>query len=240
MLGENASILVGESTCYHRPTGASGLIEQRQRFVMSAVVAMRNSFRIGFLGMIFSLTGCGPSEVVQSSESEKAEVLDQRAELSPTKLQNSRNATASSEEIFRQRLLPIFSSPNPSSCTECHLTGVALKDYFRPSEAETFSALVNQGLVDLDNPKSSKILTFIERAPDNSSLVQKKVRQKELDAFRDWIFAAVANPNLVDVKTTDIRVGPKVSDEVIRHARKDRVLASFIDNVWTEVGRCAA
>ncbi|MBP86370.1 MAG: hypothetical protein CMJ64_06605 [Planctomycetaceae bacterium] len=29
-------------------------------------------------------------------------------------------------------------------------------------------------------------------------------------------------------------------DEVIRHARKDRVLASFVENVWTEVGRCAA
>jgi len=28
--------------------------------------------------------------------------------------------------------------------------------------------------------------------------------------------------------------------EVVRHARRDRVLASFIDNVWNEVGRCAA
>jgi hypothetical protein len=27
---------------------------------------------------------------------------------------------------------------------------------------------------------------------------------------------------------------------VIRHARRDRVLQSFLDNVWSEVGRCAA
>src|SRR5262249_15095133 len=33
--------------------------------------------------------------------------------------------------------------------------------------------------------------------------------------------------------------GPRVPDAVIRHARSDRVLASFIDNVWSEVGRCA-
>ena len=30
-----------------------------------------------------------------------------------------------------------------------------------------------------------------------------------------------------------------MADEVIRHARKDRVLASFIDNIWTEVARCS-
>jgi mono/diheme cytochrome c family protein len=35
-------------------------------------------------------------------------------------------------------------------------------------------------------------------------------------------------------------IGPTISNEVIRHARRDRVLASFIDNIWTEVGRCAA
>jgi hypothetical protein len=35
-------------------------------------------------------------------------------------------------------------------------------------------------------------------------------------------------------------IGPQLPVEVVRHARHDRVLASFIDNVWNEVGRCAA
>ncbi|MBD3675678.1 MAG: hypothetical protein HUJ26_19370 [Planctomycetaceae bacterium] len=207
---------------------------------MKAEANMSNLFRIVCLSMIVSLTGCDSAEVVQSSESESSEFMNQPAELSRTEQQSSNSKDASSEEIFRQRLLPIFSSPNPSSCTECHLSSVALKDYIRPSAAETFSALVTQGLVNVDDPKNSKILTFIKRAPDNSSLVQKKVRQQEFDAFRDWILAAVADPNLVSTQPSKVRVGPKVSDEVIRHARMDRVLASFIDNVWTEVGRCAA
>jgi len=32
-------------------------------------------------------------------------------------------------EIFEQRIMPIFKSPNPSSCVQCHLAGVDLKDY---------------------------------------------------------------------------------------------------------------
>lgn len=34
--------------------------------------------------------------------------------------------------------------------------------------------------------------------------------------------------------------GPALPVEVIRHAREDQVLASFVENVWSEVNRCAA
>ena len=34
---------------------------------------------------------------------------------------------ADPKEVFERRILPIFKSPNPSSCTECHLAGVDLK-----------------------------------------------------------------------------------------------------------------
>ena len=44
----------------------------------------------------------------------------------------------------------------------------------------------------------------------------------------------------MEAKSEAAPIGPQISDEVIRHARRDRVLASFIDNIWTEVGRCAA
>ncbi|MCA9056143.1 MAG: hypothetical protein KDA75_20065, partial [Planctomycetaceae bacterium] len=59
-------------------------------------------------------------------------------------------------------------------------------------------------------------------------------------AFRDWIRAAVANPLLIAAKGEIAPLGPQVPAEVVRHARRDRVLASFIDNIWSEVGRCAA
>ena len=141
-------------------------------------------------------------------------------------------------KVFERRILPILNSKNASSCSECHLSGVDLKDYIRPSQSETFAALRNGGLIDVDHPEKSKLLEFIARAPEKPGLIQPAVRKAELDAFRAWITAAVADPKLL-AATTKLTVGPSVPDEVIRHSRQDRVLQSFIDNIWLESGRCA-
>ncbi len=141
-------------------------------------------------------------------------------------------------KVFERRILPIMNSKNASSCSECHLSGVDLKDYIRPSQAETFAALRNGGLIDVQHPEKSKLLDFIARAPEKPGLIKPEVRKAELDAFQAWITAAVADPQLL-AATTKLTVGPAVPDEVIRHARQDRVLQSFIDNIWLESGRCA-
>jgi mono/diheme cytochrome c family protein len=142
--------------------------------------------------------------------------------------------------IFQRRILPILSAKDASSCSECHLSGVDLKDYIRPTQDETFAALKGAGLIDLAKPDASKLLAFIARKPDKPSLITDKVRQEEYKAFRAWIAAAVKDPALAKAKTTDGTIGPDLPEEVIRHAGKDRVLSSFLDNVWSEVARCAA
>jgi hypothetical protein len=141
--------------------------------------------------------------------------------------------------IFERRILPILNAKNASSCSECHLSGVDLKDYIRPTQEETFAALKSAGLIDTAKPEASKLLAFIARKPDKPSLITAKVRQEEYEAFRAWIAAAAKDPALANVKATGGTIGPDLPDEVIRHARKDRVLASFLDNVWSEVARCA-
>lgn len=148
--------------------------------------------------------------------------------------------SGSSEQIFQRRILPIFQAVKPSSCTECHLSGVDLKQYIRPNQADTFAALRQAKLIDVDKPEASKILTFIERAPDDPNPVTQEIREKELSAFRAWILAAVKDPSLLSNEEKAQPAGPTLPIEVIRHARNDRVMASFIDNIWTEVGRCAA
>lgn len=142
--------------------------------------------------------------------------------------------------LFERRILPILISPKPSSCAECHLSGVDLKDYIRPTQSETFAALLRAGLVDTEEPDRSKLLTFIARKPEKSSLITDKVRQQEYDAFRAWLTAAIRDPQLIDAKTGGEPIGPELPGEVIRHARSDRILASFVDNIWSEIGRCAA
>src|SRR6478752_3052637 len=71
-------------------------------------------------------------------------------------------AAESPEKVFETRILPIFKSPNPSSCVQCHLAGVDIKDYILPSAEKTFRSLRDQGLIDLASPEKSKILRLID------------------------------------------------------------------------------
>lgn len=142
--------------------------------------------------------------------------------------------------LFERRILPILRSPKPSSCSECHLSGVDLKDYIRPMQPETFASLRKAGLIDVAAPEKSKLLEFLRRRPEKTQLSTETMRQEELAAFESWIRAAVEDPALLAAADAAGPIGPELSVEVIRHARQDRVLASFVENVWNEVGRCAA
>lgn len=146
-------------------------------------------------------------------------------------------ATTQSADLFSERILPILRSKNSSSCTECHFTRVELSDYIVEDQAATLAALRQAGLVDVQKPDESKILTFISRKPDRSSPEMQTLREREFDSFRTWLRAAVREPDLLAAKATST-IGTELPVEVIRHARTDRVMSSFVDNVWSELGRC--
>src|SRR2546423_6226286 len=139
-------------------------------------------------------------------------------------------------KVFEERILPIFKSPDPSSCVRCHLAAVDLKNYILPSAKDTFLALRDQGLIDLDKPENSKILALINRGandPKAAGLITAKKQKAEYDAFAAWIKACAADPELR--KAPNPETGPALGTkpaEVVRHARKDRMLESFEKNVW--------
>lgn len=152
-------------------------------------------------------------------------------------------------DLFAERIMPIFRSPKPSSCVQCHLASVDLKDYILPSHEQTFVALRDDGLIDLDNPDKSKILTLIGmgiRDPDKQAkLIHQKTREAELAAFAAWIKACVADKRLRSLpalaggkEKKENHVGPTKSDRMVRHARKDRLLDSFTRNIWSQRMRC--
>jgi hypothetical protein len=145
-------------------------------------------------------------------------------------------------KVFEQRILPIFKSPEPSSCVRCHLAAVDLKDYILPSAKDTFLALREQGLIDLEKPDASKILTLINRGSDDpkgAGLIAAKKQRAEYEAFAAWIKACAADPALRNApkpsKAPALATRPP---EVVRHARKDRMLESFEKNVWSLRFRC--
>jgi hypothetical protein len=146
------------------------------------------------------------------------------------------------QQVFEKRILPIFQSPDPSSCTQCHLAGVDLKNYILPSHEKTFVSLRDQGLIDLDRPEASKILRLIKMGEENkgAALIQQKTRQAEYEAFAEWIKRSVQDRALREAPKLkpDEVAGPARPVEVIRHARKDRLLESFENTVWAMRFRC--
>lgn len=155
-------------------------------------------------------------------------------------------ADKSPQAIFDERIVPIFKSPNPSSCVQCHLAGVDLKNYILDDADKTFRNLRDQGLVDLDKPEKSKILALINRgaeATEGAALIHAKNRAAELAAFSAWIVACAADPKFRDAPKLDAAsaaeaAAKRADDALVRHARSDRVLESFERNVWAWRFRC--
>ena len=147
-------------------------------------------------------------------------------------------------EIFDQRIMPIFRSSQPSSCVQCHLSAVDLKNYILPSQEKTFVSLRDQGLIDLEAPKESKILTLIRMGDKDldkgARLIHEKTRKAEYDAFEAWVEASCNDPKLRDLPrlNPDELASPAKPDAVIRHARKSRVVDSFVRTVWSQRMRC--
>jgi mono/diheme cytochrome c family protein len=153
-------------------------------------------------------------------------------------------APGDSAAVFEKRILPILKSPEPSSCTECHLAGVDLKNYILPTAEKTFASLRDQGLIDVDAPEKSKVLALItmrEGLPKGAALIDPKVREAERAAFAAWVAAAAKDPAMraLPKLKAEERAGPRRPAAVIRHARVDRVTASLEDNVWAQRFRCA-
>jgi hypothetical protein len=146
--------------------------------------------------------------------------------------------------IFEGRIMPIFRSPDPSSCVQCHLSSVDLKHYILPSHEKTFLSLRDRGLIDLQNPRQSKILQLIamgDRDADPAArMIHESMRQAEYHAFADWIEASCRDTRLRELPPLDPAetAGPQRPVEIIRHARKSRVVDSFVRNVWSQRMRC--
>ena len=147
-------------------------------------------------------------------------------------------------EIFEDRILPIFRSEKPSSCVQCHLAAVDLKDYILPSQEKTFASLRAQGLIDVEQPAKSKILGLIamgeKDSDEGAKRIHERTRRAELEAFKAWIEACSKDPafrNLPDPEPEDT-AKPDRPDSVIRHARKSRLVDSFARNVWSQRMRC--
>ena len=164
--------------------------------------------------------------------------------LNPEAAMAADDSNSDSLQLFEQRIMPIFRSPAPSSCVQCHLSSVDIKDYILPSHKDTFLALRKQGLIDVEAPQKSRILTLIRMgdkdADTGARRIHEKTRKAEFEAFSSWITACCNDPELLDASaaTETKSVGPQKPIAIVRHARRSRVVESFARNVWSQRMRC--
>jgi len=153
-------------------------------------------------------------------------------------------AEPSPAQVFDSRILPIFRSDSPSSCVQCHLSSVDLKDYILPSHRKTFLSLRDQGLVDLKQPGKSKILALIRMGEQDRDTgarrIHEKMRKAEYEAFAHWIRVCSQDETLCRLPplTSAEQARPGHAVEVIRHARRSRLVDSFVRNIWSQRMRC--
>ena len=95
--------------------------------------------------------------------------------------------TDQSTELYERRIEPILVDDRPKSCNRCHLSGIDLSLFVRETPCETMACMVELGLVDVEDPDASLVLSWIRRATPDSELITQDVIDAEHDAFREWI-----------------------------------------------------
>jgi hypothetical protein len=154
-------------------------------------------------------------------------------------------------KTFRDRIEPLLVSDRVTTCNQCHLSGVDLSAFARETPCKTWACLQEQQLVNVQSPRDSRILGWIERASPDSELITSDVIAAERDAFLEWIEANAACPTAcAGVECGEPDKGPTCDDGTLQ---PDPVLPlpddtrgcsdleleqAFYDDIYTYRGRC--
>ncbi len=115
---------------------------------------------------------------------------------------------ADSTSIYERRIAPLLSDDRPSSCNQCHLSGVDLSLFARDTPCETMACLKELDLVDLQRPEQSVVLTWIGRA-EPEGLITQAVIDEEYAGFLEWI---ELHASCGDGLCGDVRCGTRADD----------------------------
>ncbi|MCA9710530.1 MAG: hypothetical protein KDK70_32110, partial [Myxococcales bacterium] len=76
-------------------------------------------------------------------------------------------------ELYERRIAPLLEDDRPSTCNQCHLAGVDLSLFLQDTPCATMACMVAEGLVDLDRPDDSLVLSWIERAEPSGGITEQ-------------------------------------------------------------------
>ncbi len=104
---------------------------------------------------------------------------------------NAPDAAACSSDaataLYTRKIEPILRDDRPTSCNQCHLSGIDLSLFVRDTPCQTMACMTKLGLVDVAAPEQSKVLSWIERAKPQSELITESVIEAEYEGMLEWI-----------------------------------------------------
>jgi hypothetical protein len=130
--------------------------------------------------MLFLLLGCATSTISPDKGGETSAACD-TPEIDRVCTEQGQ------DELYTRYVEPLVTGGQPSSCNQCHLSGVDLSMYVRDTPCASMACMVESGMVDLDNPVNSEVLAQIMLADPASSLIDGAVIDREYEGFLAWI-----------------------------------------------------
>ncbi len=99
-------------------------------------------------------------------------------------------------EVFDRRIAPLLAQNRPSSCSKCHGAGVNLAAFVTGDACSSMACLVQMGMVNLERPRESALLEFIDRgySPGAETGVTDVMVANEWTGFLEWIEWSAACP----------------------------------------------
>ena len=148
-------------------------------------------------------------------------------------------------ELYSHYIEPLMTDAHPSSCNQCHLSGVDLSMYIQDTPCESMACMETLGVVDFEAPEDSTVLDYILQADPDSDLITEDVIQREYDGFLEWIEWSATCHDAVcgDIEdpcnsaTSNNRL-PDGTKTPLGECDEDTLADLFQANVWSYHGRC--
>ena len=89
-------------------------------------------------------------------------------------------------ELYNTYIEPFVSGQVPSSCSQCHMTGIDISLYAQDTACDTMACMIDHGAVNLEDPASSAILTQIAMGNAASSVFSVETERIAMETWINW------------------------------------------------------
>lgn len=89
-------------------------------------------------------------------------------------------------ELYTEYVEPFVSGQVPSSCSQCHMTGIDISIYAQDTACDTMACMVDMGAADLEQPADSEILAQIGMGDPASSVFDVGTEHQAILEWIEW------------------------------------------------------